>query len=79
MRDGWRCTCPWNDSSRPYAIFTGRAGAQREQARVDLHVDVLARAERPADPGQRDPHLLLGQPEAGRDLLPVDVQPLRAT
>ena len=44
---------------------------------MDLHVEVLARAERAADAGERDPHLLLGQVEARRDLLPVDVQPLR--
>ena len=58
-------------------IFTGRPRAQREQARVDLHGEVLARAEGAADAGERDPHLLLGQAEARRDLLPVDVQPLR--
>ena len=53
------------------------ARAQGEHAGVDLHVDVLARPERAADPGERDPHLLLGQAEARRDLLPVDVEPLR--
>ena len=51
--------------------------AQREQAGVDLHVDVLARPERAADAGERDPHLLLREVEARRELLEVDVEPLR--
>ena len=50
---------------------------QRQQAGVDLHRDVLAGAERAADAGERQAHLLLRQAEAGRDLPPVDVQPLR--
>jgi hypothetical protein len=29
---------------------------------MDLHVEVLATAERPADAGERDPHLVLGEP-----------------
>ena len=44
---------------------------------MDLHVEVLARPERPADARQVDPDLVLGEPEARSDLLPVDVQPLR--
>ena len=54
----------------------GPAGAQRQHARVDLHGQVLAGAERPAHPGQRQPYLLLGKPEARRDLVAVHVQPL---
>ena len=49
---------------------------QREQARVDLQADVLAGAERAADAAEHEPHLPLGQAEAGRDLLAVLVQPL---
>ena len=55
----------------------GAARVQREQRRVDLDRQVLAAAERAADAGEVDPHLLLGQAEARRDLLAVDVQPLR--
>ena len=43
----------------------------------DLHRDVLAPAERAADAGEREAHLLDRQVEAGRDLVAVDVQPLR--
>ena len=50
---------------------------QREQRGVDLHREVLAPAERAADAGEVDPDLLRGQGQAGRDLLAVDVQPLR--
>ena len=44
---------------------------------MDLHREVLAAAERAADPGEVDPHLLRRQAEAGRHLVAVDVQPLR--
>ena len=43
---------------------------------MDLHREILAAAERAADPGEVDPHHLRRQPEAGRDLVAVDVQPL---
>ena len=43
---------------------------------MDVHVDVLTRAERAADAGEGDPDELLGQAEARRDLRPVHVQPL---
>ena len=43
---------------------------------MDLHGQVLAGAERAADPGQGDPHLLRRQAQARRDLVPVDVEPL---
>ena len=52
------------------------AGVEREQAGVDLHAEVLARAERAADAAERDPHLVGRQVEAGGDLVAVDVQPL---
>ena len=52
------------------------AGAQRQQAGVDLHRQVLAAAERAADAGERHPHLVLGQAEDGGDLAQVGVQPL---
>ena len=44
---------------------------------MDLHRDVLAPAERAADAAERQPHALGRQVEAGRDLVAVDVQPLR--
>ena len=44
---------------------------------VDLHREVLAAAEGAADAGEVDPHLLRRQAEARRDLVAVDVQPLR--
>ena len=44
---------------------------------MHLHREVLAAAERTADTAEMDPHLLEREPEAGRDLRPVDVQPLR--
>ena len=43
---------------------------------MDLHREVLAAAERAADAGQREPHLLRRQVEARGDLVAVDVQPL---
>ena len=58
-------------------IFTGRPGAQREQAHVHLEADVLARPERAADARELEAHSLLGQTEALRDLTAVLVQPLR--
>ncbi len=61
----------------PVAELDGLAGAKRQEAGVDLHVDVLARPERPAHAGEVQAHLLLRQAEARGDLLAVDVQPLR--
>ena len=55
----------------------GPVRVQREQRGVDLHREVLAAAERAAHAGEVDPHLLRLEPEAGRDLVAVDVQPLR--
>lgn len=52
------------------------AGAQREQAGVDLHREVLAAAEGAADTGERHPDLVLGQAQDRGDLLEVGVQPL---
>ena len=49
---------------------------ERQQRAVDLHREVLAPAERAADPGEVDPHLLGPQAEARRDLVAVDVEPL---
>jgi hypothetical protein len=43
---------------------------------VHVHGQVLAAAERAADPGQRQPDPLRRQPERGADLPLVDVQPL---
>ena len=53
------------------------ARVEREHARVDLHADVLARAERAAGPRQEQPDHVLGQVQAGGELLAVDVEPLR--
>ncbi len=44
---------------------------------VDLHREVLAAAEGAADAGEVDPHLLGREAEARRDLVAVDVEPLR--
>ncbi len=52
------------------------AGVLGQQAGVDLHRDVLAAAEGPADAGQGQPDLLLGQVEHRSHLLAVHVQPL---
>ena len=52
-------------------------GVEREQRGVDLHREVLAAAEGAADAGEVDPHLLGREAEAGRDLVAVDVEPLR--
>ena len=43
---------------------------------MDLHREVLAAAERAADAGEVDPHLLRLETEARRDLVAVDVEPL---
>ncbi len=53
------------------------SSVERQQAGVDLHRQVLPGPERATHPGQCQPHLLLRQAEARRDLLPVGVQPLR--
>ncbi len=55
----------------------GALGPEREQRRVDLHREVLATPERAADAGEVDAHLLRREIEAGRDLLAIDVEPLR--
>ena len=55
----------------------GPAGAEREQRGVKLDREVLPASERAPDTGQVDPHLLRLEPEAGRDLVAVDVEPLR--
>ena len=44
---------------------------------MDLHREVLAPPESPADAAEVDPHLLRLEAEAGSDLVAVDVQPLR--
>ena len=50
---------------------------QGEHRAVDLHGEILAAAERTADAGQVDANLLLVEPEAGCDLIAVDMEPLR--
>ena len=52
------------------------AEPKREQAAVDLQADVFAGAERSAHAAEHQPHPLLGQREAGGDLLAILVQPL---
>ena len=44
---------------------------------MDLHREVLPAPERAADACEVDPHLLFRQPQARRDLVAVDVEPLR--
>ena len=43
---------------------------------MHVHRQVLAAAERAADAGQREPHLVRAEPERRADLPLVDVQPL---
>ena len=52
-------------------------GVERQHRGVDLDREVLATAERAADAGEVHPHLLVREPEAGGDLVAVDVEPLR--
>ena len=51
-------------------------GAQGEHARVDLHADVLAGAERAAHSREVKTHLLRREVEAGGELLEIGMQPL---
>ena len=53
------------------------SGFQRQQASVRLHRQVLPSAEGSADACHRQVHLLPRQPQHGRQLLLVDVKPLR--
>ena len=55
----------------------GPARPQRQQRGVDLYREVLAPAESAADTGEVDPHLLGLEIEARRDLVAIDVKPLR--
>ena len=55
----------------------GPIRVQREHRSVDLHGQVLASPERAADAAKMDPHLPRFQVQTGRDLVAVDVQPLR--
>ena len=52
-------------------------GVERQHRGVDLDREVLAAAERAADAREVHPHLLVREPEAGGDLVAVDVEPLR--
>ena len=54
----------------------GPARVQSEQRGVDLDREVLAAAERAADAGEVDAHLLGGEREARRNLVAIDVDPL---
>src|SRR5438067_2844417 len=51
--------------------------SQRQQAGMDLHADILARAEGAADAGEVEAYLCRWQIEAGGQLLEIGVQPLR--
>ncbi len=55
----------------------GTVRVQSEQCAVDLHREVLAAAERAADTREVNTHLLGLQVQARRDLVAIDVQPLR--
>ena len=57
--------------------FHGAVRVQSQHGPVDLHGQVLASAEGAPDPREVDAHAVRRQPEAGRDLVAVDVQPLR--
>ena len=52
-------------------------GMKSEHRSVDLHREVLAASERAPHSRQVNAHLLGSEPEARRNLIPVDVQPLR--
>ena len=54
----------------------GPPRVQGEQRRVDLDGEILPPAERATDAGEVDTNLLGPEPQAGNDLLVVDVQPL---
>ena len=54
----------------------GAARVEGQHRAVDLHREVFAAAEGAADAGEMDAHLLGREPQAGRDLVAVDVQPL---
>ena len=43
---------------------------------MQLHREILARAERAADAGQDHVHAVGRQPEPGRDLVAIDMEPL---
>jgi hypothetical protein len=55
----------------------GPLGVESQHRAVDLHREVLATAERTADPREVDAHHLGRQAEARRHLVAIDVQPLR--
>ena len=55
----------------------GTIGVEGEQRAVDLHRQVLTAAERAADAGEMDTHLLGLQVRAGSGLVAIDVEPLR--
>ena len=55
----------------------GPVRVQRQHGAVDLHGEVLAPAEGAADAGEVDADAVRRQSEARRDLVAVDVQPLR--
>src|SRR5262249_12825273 len=52
------------------------ARVEGEHRRVHLNRQILATSERTADAGKVNPDLRALQPETGRDLVTVDVQPL---
>src|SRR6266550_2298405 len=54
----------------------GALRSQRQQAGMDLHTDILARAEGAADAGEVEAHLFRWQIEARGQLLEIGVQPL---
>src|SRR5438552_18287908 len=55
----------------------GPVRVQRKHRAVDLHREILAAAEGAADPCEVNAHLVALEPEAGRYLVAIDVQPLR--
>ena len=56
--------------------FHGLPGAQRQQAGMEVHAEVFARSKRAADAGEMKPHLVGGQVQTWRNLIPIYVQPL---
>ena len=74
---GWRWTWPTKDSSPVVDDLHRTVRVEREHRPVDLHREILAPAERAADAGEVDAHLLGPQPQTRRDLVAIVVQPLR--
>ena len=73
----WRLGWASSDSAPIVEDLHRAAGGLGQQRGVDLAHDVLFAAKAAADEGADDAHLVLGQAQGGRDLVPVGVGDLR--